>query len=314
MWEPPSMEHIPGHFSSVHFHFPLAQMLSKQSSHFTGTEHLKCRMSSVFDDERRTSFYTLLSTILPVCTSFRCVNTGIRSWEHSRYSRCHQRRFLQRNVEMVVLLLKTFCFLNVGDWTLRIYLLDRSNRPHIAECTLGCSGGDCKPPDTPCRIRCTPCGRGILSLFHNKHSRRVRSSGCEISTVKKCDCFVYHRDSGSSRPPAFRQHEHTGGSTPIWWNICTRCRCSCCTYPWCRYPRRTLRQPGFDSLGWRTPTGFSHRRLSAVQDLRQALKCGGRSVWKSCRKASHTWFLHSSVIVEPISVHSSTSSIFQVSP
>lgn len=34
------MEHIPGQFSSVHLHFPLVQMLSKQSSHFTGTEHL----------------------------------------------------------------------------------------------------------------------------------------------------------------------------------------------------------------------------------------------------------------------------------
>lgn len=94
MWEPPRMEQIPGHFSSRQLHFPLAQVLSKHSSHFTGSKHLKCTAKLGTDNKGHTTFYTSLRTILPDCTAFRCVSMDIRSWEHSHCARRHRTRSL----------------------------------------------------------------------------------------------------------------------------------------------------------------------------------------------------------------------------
>lgn len=84
------MEQIPGHFSSWQIHLPLAQVLSKQSSHSTGSKHLKRTAN-----KGHTSFYTSLRTIPPDCTAFRCVSTDICSGEHSRCARRHRTPSLQ---------------------------------------------------------------------------------------------------------------------------------------------------------------------------------------------------------------------------
>lgn len=155
-----------------------------------------------------------------------------------------------------------------GDWSRRIYQQDRSSRPHRGSYTLGCSESGCRFLDTWCRTRCTACWRGIFLLFRTKHSQAVRSSGYEINTVKRCDCFVYRTAWGSSSSLASHPHKRTDGSTPIWWNTWTeRLCCCCCMCLWHRCPRRHRGQPVSGSPRWQILTVCAYRGFSAGRDL-----------------------------------------------
>lgn len=228
----------------------------------------------VFDDERRTIFYTSSCRILPICTVSCCVRTDSRPWEGSRCARCHHTPSLQTNIDIFVLFLNISAVWNTeglqagGHESGRIYRLGRSSRSHTAWCTPGCPGGGCRFPDTRCRTPCSACWRGIPFLFHTKHSPGVRSSNGEVSTAKRHDGFAYHTAWVSSRPPAAHRRGRTDVSTQRWWSICTGGLCSCCsTSLWRRPPRRNLHRPASGRPWWRTPAAFSYSVFSAGPDL-----------------------------------------------